>query len=239
MDVSAYPQLTNPACPWTPMRELGGLPNVKWCEDTLCSWVSEPANTWSNLAFLVTAAVLFQATRKETSRTERFWPLATFLVGISSLVYHASVTFLLQVFDFFGMYFFFALVLLLNLVRLGYVQKTALFKLLWGSIIALTAFTVVVAKLNLPVQAIVAVLLLGGVATEAIATLKHKTQVRWFLGALALIAVAGVFSASDVSRRWCDPTDHVFQGHAIWHVLNAFGIGLAYVHYRQFKAQFP
>ena len=73
MDVSAYPQLTNPACPWTPMRELGGLPNVKWCEDTLCSWVSEPANTWSNLAFLVTAAVLFQATRKETSRTERFW----------------------------------------------------------------------------------------------------------------------------------------------------------------------
>ena len=34
---------------------------------------------------------------------------------MTSLVYHASVTFVLQVFDFFGMYFFFSLVLLLNL----------------------------------------------------------------------------------------------------------------------------
>ncbi len=239
MDLSGYPQLTNPACPWSPMREWGGLPNVKWCEETLCSWVSEPANTWSNLAFIVTAVILFVVTRKETSRTERFWPVAAFWVGMTSLAYHASVTFVLQVFDFFGMYFFFALVLLLNLIRLGVVAKASLFKLLWGAIIGLTVFTVVVAKLNLPVQGIVGVLLLGGLATEAAATLKHRTQVRWFLGALFFIAIAAAFSASDVSRRWCDPSDHVFQGHAIWHVLNAVGIGLAYVHYRQFKATFP
>ncbi|MBE2254306.1 MAG: ceramidase domain-containing protein [Myxococcus sp.] len=239
MDLSGYPQLTNPECPWSPLREWGGLPNVKWCEETLCSWVSEPANTWSNLAFLVTAAVLYFATRKETSRTERFWPVATFWVGVTSLVYHASVTFVLQVFDFFGMYFFFGLIILLNLIRLGVVAKAALFKLLWSTIIGLTVFTVVVAKLNLPVQGIVAVMLFGALGTEVAATLKHRTQVRWFLAALLFIAVAAAFSGSDVSRRWCDPTDHVFQGHAIWHVLDAIGIGLAYVHYRQFKAQFP
>lgn len=239
MDISGYPELTNPSCPWTPLREWGGLPNVKWCEETLCSWIAEPANTWSNLAFLVTAAVLFAVTRKETSRTERFWPVATFWVGTSSLVYHASVTFVLQVFDFFGMYFFFGLVLALNFIRLGVLTKERLFKVLWTSIIGLTVFTVVVAKLNLPVQGIVFVLLLGGVATEIAATVKHKTQIRWFLGALLVIVVAAAFSGSDVSRRWCDPSSHVFQGHAIWHVLNAIGIGLAYVHYRQFKAQFP
>lgn len=239
MDVSAYPQLTNPECPWTPLRELGGLPNVKWCEDTLCSWVSEPANTWSNLAFLVTAAVLFVATRKETSRTERFWPVATFWVGVSSLVYHASVTFLLQVFDFFGMYMFFCLVILLNLIRLGAVAKQALFKVLWLGVGALTVVTVVVAKVGLPVQGIVALLLLAGITTEVLATRRHRNPVRWFLAAVAFIGVAAVFSASDVSRRWCDPSDHVFQGHAIWHVFNAVGIGLAWAHYRQFKAQFP
>lgn len=239
MDVSGYPQLTNPECPWAPVREWGGLPNVKWCEETLCSWISEPANTWSNLAFLVTAAVIFVGTRKETSRTERFWPVAAFWVGVTSLVYHASVTFVLQVFDFFGMYFFFSLVLLLNCVRLGWLEKERLFKVLWASIIGLTVFTVVVAKVGLPVQGIVGVMLLGALVTETLATRRHGTQVRWFLGALAFIAVAAVFSGSDVSRRWCDPSDHVFQGHAIWHVLNAVGIGLAWVHYRQFKATFP
>lgn len=239
MDLTGYPELTNPACPWTPLREWGGLPNVKWCEETLCSWVAEPANTWSNVAFLVTALVLFVVTRKETNRTERFWPTATFWVGVSSLVYHASVTFVLQVFDFFGMYFFFGLVLLLNLVRLEVLAKERLFKALWTSIIGLTVFTVVVAKVGLPVQGIVFVMLLAGVATEVLATMKRKTQVRWFLAALVTIVVAAGFSGSDVSRRWCDPHDHVFQGHAIWHVLNAVGIGLAFVHYRQFKALFP
>lgn len=239
MDLTPYPNLTNPECPWHAVREWGGLPNVKWCEETLCSWVAEPTNTWSNLAFLVTAAAIFVVTRRETSRTERFWPVAAFWVGVTSLVYHASVTFVLQVFDFFGMYFFFSLVLLLNLVRLELLSKERLFPVLWASIIGLTVFTVVVAKASLPVQGIVAVMLVAGIVTEAWATVKRKSQVRWFLGALAFIAVAGAFSASDVSRRWCDPTDHVFQGHAIWHVLNAVGIGLAYVHYRQFKALFP
>ncbi|NUQ79700.1 MAG: hypothetical protein HUU21_39845, partial [Polyangiaceae bacterium] len=109
--------------------------------------------------------------------------------------------------------FFFGLVLLLNLVRLGKLTKERLFPVLWTSIVALTVFTVVVAKLGLPVQGIIFVMLLAGVATEVLATVKHKTQVRWFLFALATITVAAVFSGSDVSRRWCDPTDHVFQGH--------------------------
>ncbi len=239
MDLSTYPQLTNPQCPWSTLRTWGGLPNVKWCEETLCGWISEPANTWSNVPFLVTAAVLWWFTRKETSRTERFWPVAAFLVGVSSLVYHASVTFVLQVFDFFGMYCFFALVVLLNLVRLGVVAKQRLFAVLWASVASLTVLTVVIAKLSLPVQGIIVVLLVGTVVTEAGAFMKQRGQLRWFGSALAFIAVAAVFSGSDVSRRWCDPSDHLLQGHAIWHVFNAVGIGLAYLHYRQFRALFP
>ncbi|MBS1150037.1 MAG: hypothetical protein H6Q89_1735, partial [Myxococcaceae bacterium] len=40
-----YPNLLNPECPWVPLRQWGGLPNVKWCEETLCQWVAEPTNT--------------------------------------------------------------------------------------------------------------------------------------------------------------------------------------------------
>lgn len=31
-------------CPWSGWT----LPNLKWCEDNVCAWVTAPANTWSN-----------------------------------------------------------------------------------------------------------------------------------------------------------------------------------------------
>lgn len=241
VDPSDYKDLLNPECPWVPLRQWGGLPNVKWCEETLCSVVAEPANTWSNLGFLVVAAALYWVVRKDDSRTVRFWAPATFWVGITSLVYHATVTFVTQVFDFWGMYFFFALVLLLNLVRMGSLAKERLFVTLWVSIFALTALTVVVAKVGLPVQGIIGVLLLGTLVTEFLASKRATSPVvhKYLFLSLGLIGVAGAFSASDASRAWCDRSSHVFQGHAIWHMICAAGIAAAFVHYKQFRAAFP
>lgn len=236
----AYPQLTNPACAWTPLREWGGLPNVKWCEETLCSLVAEPANTWSNLAYVLLAAGLWYWNRSETNRMVRFWAPTAFWVGITSLVYHASVAFVTQVLDFWGMYFFFGLVLLLNLLRLGKVAAPTFFRTLYASIFALTGVTVLVAKLGLPVQGIIGVMIVLTLATEAWATRVSATPVkhRALAGCLVFIAIAFGFSAADASRAWCDPADHVFQGHAIWHCFGAVAIGFAHFHYRQFAGLF-
>lgn len=228
-------------CPWDGLRAWGGPPNVDWCEETLCRWDAEPANTWSNLAFLGMAVVLYALSRRETSRTLRFFPTVAFWVGITSLVYHASVAFVTQVFDFFGMYFFFVLVVLLNLVRVGTLPKARLFQVLWPLIVAFTVLTVVVAKVGLPVQAIIGVLLGGAIVTELIAARRERGQgftSKFFIAAIVTIAIAAAFSASDVSRRFCDPQDHVVQGHAIWHLLSSGALLLSYVHYRQFRERF-
>ncbi|MBL8949200.1 MAG: ceramidase domain-containing protein [Myxococcaceae bacterium] len=238
MDVSQYPALMDPQCPWVPLREWGGLPNVKWCEQTLCAVVAEPANTWSNLAFFFGALLLWQLNRGETSRTLKFWVTASIWVGFTSLVYHATVTFVLQVFDFFGMYFYFVLLVLLNLIRLGRIAKEKLFVFLWPTIAGFTAFTVVVAKLNLPVQAIVGFLLLCVLATEALASRAEPSKHGWFFLTLGLIGIAAAFSVSDASRAWCDPENHVFQGHAIWHCFSATALCASLMHYRQFRAKF-
>jgi hypothetical protein len=111
--------LLRAGCPWVELRHWGGLPNVKWCEQSLCAWIAEPANTWSNLAYVLAAAALFALARRESSRTLRFFAPAALAVGLCSLVYHASVAFATQVLDFFGMYFYFLFLLALNLVRLG------------------------------------------------------------------------------------------------------------------------
>lgn len=238
VDTTAYPNLTDPSCPWVPLREWGGLPNVKWCEETLCSIVAEPANTWSNLAFILGAAVLWRLNRGETSKTLRFWTTASIWVGLTSLVYHATVAFVTQVFDFFGMYFYFVLLVLLNLIRLGRLEKERLFVVLWPVIAFFTGITVLVAKIDKPVQGIIVFLLVCVLVTEYLAARKEPAGHRWFFAALAVVFVAAAFSASDASRKWCDPQSHVFQGHAIWHCLSAVSLCLSLMHYRQFRQRF-
>lgn len=236
---SDYPNLLKEGCPWVDLRQLGGLPNVKWCEETLCSVVAEPANTWSNLAYLLVAVLLFVAARGESQRTLRFFAPAAFWVGLTSLVYHATVAFLTQVFDFWGMYIYFLLILFLNLVRMGVLKKEALFKALWISVFAFTALTVAVAMAGLPIQGIVGLLLASALVTEVIAVKRSKERGshRAFAVTLLFIGVAAAFSASDASRAFCD-RESLIQGHAIWHCLGAVALYFSYFHYRQFRAQF-
>ena len=145
-----------------------------------------------------------------------------------------------QVFDFFGMYFFFNLVLLLNLVRMGTVKPQAFFKTLYISIISLTVFTVLVAKTPFPIQGIVVVLLVGTLTTEVLASRRASEPVshRFLYLCLVFIAVAFAFSASDASRLRCDPSDHLFPGHAVWHEFGAVSMIFAFLHYRQFARLF-
>lgn len=236
---SDYPNLLKEGCPWVDLRQLGGLPNVKWCEETLCSVVAEPANTWSNLAYVLVAVLLFVAARGESQRTLRFFAPAAFWVGITSLVYHATVAFLTQVFDFWGMYIYFLLILFLNLVRMGALKKEALFKTLWISVFAFTGLTVAVAKAGLPIQGIIGLLIGTALVTEVLAVKRSsvKGQHRYFAATLFFIAIAAGFSGADASRAFCD-RESLIQGHAIWHCLGATALYFSYFHYRQYKALF-
>jgi len=239
-DWTNYVHLLEPGCPWVPLREWGGLPNVKWCEETLCAVVAEPANTWSNLAYLAVAAVLYFAARKEPSKTLRFWAHAAFWVGTASLAYHATVAFVTQVFDFFGMYFYFLLILGLNLLRLGAVRKERFFRTLWPSIVGFTALTVLVAKVGLPVQGLIGLLIALTLGTEVVASLRATAPIRYgmLVTTLVFISAAAACSAADASRTFCEPSNHLLQGHALWHVLGAVALGASYFYYRQFRPLF-
>ena len=60
-----------------------------------CSWVVEPANTWSNLAYLVVGVVIYFAARRSPSPQLRFFALQAdasllALVGVPALELSAS-----------------------------------------------------------------------------------------------------------------------------------------------------
>jgi hypothetical protein len=222
----------DPGCPWEPLSSFW-LPNVRWCEAQQCSWVVEPANTWSNLAYVVAGVVLWWIGTRRDERTLRVFGLAEIAVGVCSLVYHMSFTGVLQVLDFLGMYVFTNLLIGLNLVRLGTLQRRR-FWLVYGiSVVALTALTVALRFTPVPIQGIVFVLILAIVATELMQPRSAGLDRRFFYASLATLMVAAGFSAADVTRVFCDPDDHFVQGHAIWHVLGSISLVFAAAFYRK------
>jgi hypothetical protein len=52
--------------------------------------------------------------------------------------------------------------------------------------------------------------------------------------ALAMLGTGAGFSASDVTRKFCDPTNHWLQGHALWHLFGAVALYFSLHYYHQF-----
>ena len=222
-----------PGCPWEPLSSFW-LPNVRWCEAQLCSIVVEPANTWSNLGYVFAGLALLALGRRRDDRTLRVFGAAEIVVGVASFVYHMSYTGVLQVLDFFGMYVFTNLLIALNLVRLGALSRERLWPAYAASVVALTALTVALRFTPFPIQGIVLAAILAIVASE----LRDRApgiDRRFFWASLAALTIGAGFSAADVTGAFCEPENHVVQGHAIWHVLGAISLVFAALHYRALR----
>ncbi len=211
-----------PGCPWYALHRLMP-PNVKWCEAPRCAAIVEPANAWSNLAYVAVGLLLLRRPQ------DRRFGLAALAVGAGSFVYHASDAFVTQVLDFAGMYCFFLLPLCANLVRLGLLPQRHELRAYAGGVLALTALTPAWALAGLPVQAIIGGLLAGILITEARAPRPRHGRGSFFLS-LALLFLAGACSLLDVTRTFCQPHS-LLQGHALWHVLSALSLWAAARHY--------
>jgi hypothetical protein len=208
-----------PGCPWSGFTP----PNVDWCEQELCALVTNPANTWSNLLYLALGVLMWREARRRGSRALALFGPASLAVGVFSLAYHASYTWFLQFFDFVGMFLFCFTVLTLNAGRLGWIgagRETAFFL---GGVALCSALVLVLFEAGVPIQGVVAALAAAMVGQELVLRRRHgaRRAHRWWWAALALIALASLFSLLDVTRAWCDPADHWLQGHAIWHLLSA------------------
>lgn len=225
-----------PGCPWHAAAELVGAPNIKWCETTVCSWISEPANTWSNALYLVFAVVIYMQCRKSSHLELRWMGPAMFFMGLFSLVYHASNNYVTQVFDFIGMYLLVFWFLVINLRRCGFIARASQVKVWLLLSVACTGLVHAMYLTGLKFQLIVAVGVLAIIATEVIARRKdaaERVPIGNFVVGLCFVGVAQVASLMDGSRTLCMPDHAWLQGHAIWHVLAAIGLYFAYLHYRQ------
>jgi len=228
-----YPNPHGPSCPWYDVAEKFGAPNLKWCEETLCQWISEPANTWSNGLYLILAIYLFFQWKNHAFFPIRYAAHGIFLMGTFSLIYHLSNFYPSQLLDFLGLFICIYNLMLLNIHRFKKLTKTQYIST-YIVLVFISMFVMHVAYLNyIPMQATVSVIVLIIIFTEAFAFIKKLGAPNYknFGFAMFFLILGVSSSALDLKRVECDPTNHWLQGHAMWHIFTAIMMYFIHKHY--------
>ena len=239
--ISPYPNPHALSCPWYDSAELFGAPNLKWCEASLCGWVSEPANTWSNVAYLLVALLVWLQCRRSAHLELRWMGPAMALMGLLSALYHASNNYLTQMFDFVGMYLLIFWLLTINLRRNGWIQMRRQVPVFVGLLLMGVLLVHLMYLSQLRFQVLIALISMAILITEFSARRdpKERVQLRNFWAGVALILLAQTASLADLNRVLCDPDNHWLQGHALWHLLSAAALYFSVQHYRQLRYPKP
>lgn len=216
------------SCPWD-----GFTPGtVSFCEERLCGWVAEPANAWSNLAFLFVGLYLLRLAQRDRRAPLYLCGATSILVGIGSFLFHMSGTFIGEFFDLSAMFLIGSLMVTMEarrFVPMSMVRLTMLYLAISvGSMLAVLAFrTVGIALFGVQV-ALIYVSNIYWKARKAKVIHRHAFR----LGTAFALAF-GIWLL-DLGKVVCAPNNHVFTGHSAWHILTALCLYFFYKHQEQF-----
>lgn len=218
-----------------------------FCEAAASGWVRQPANTWSNLAFVVAGlAVAWRAGTPEG----RLWPhpllaptlaVVIVLLGPSSMAMHATQSSLGGRLDLLSMYLLAGFVASYAWLRV--LRRGAGFFLTTWALVIIVCELVENAGWQVPVVTSGANLafglaLLAGIVGEVV-LLRRKDLRRsnlWGLASVGTLAVAfAIWSAAKSGSSLCRP-ESLLQGHAAWHILDALA---AWFLYRFYASETP
>jgi predicted membrane channel-forming protein YqfA (hemolysin III family) len=217
---------------WASFRPATCLPDDCFCEGLRDSLIRQPANTWSSLAFVV-VALWIAARLSRGVRSERpvlagvetgLFLGALVLVGLGSGFYHASLTFIGQVFDVSGMYLVATFILQHRLGprwNLPPVWRVSGFVLVNGLLMAGQVATPSLRRI------VFGALLVAALAVEWRSSRAGRT---WLATGAGLMVLAFVIWVVDRERWLCEPGS-LIQGHAVWHLLGALAAGCLYRSY--------
>jgi len=229
---------------------------LTFCEhNRFCEAIVQPANTWSNLGFLVVGLMClfigindFKVRKPSTTNLLVRYPTFSILLGasciylfIGSFFYHASLSLFFQKLDITGMYAVALSLIAYNMFRFfptRYSKKKDEYISSHHLIITLgVLFNIVFfaglwkVNVNILFPAVIIILLAINVAYNI--GKKHISKLYRHLFKLSsiILVLSGLLWILDREDIMCIPTS-IWQGHAFWHILNAISIFLLYMCYR-------
>ncbi len=237
---------------WAGWQPATCMPADCFCEAIRPGAIAQPANAYSNLAFVLVGLLILGAPGGASSAGSAqqranlmlsqpayriVFGASTVVIGLGSLFYHASLSFAGQWFDVMGMYLLATFMALYALARIRPIQGSR-FALIYVAVNATLGALLIVAPEAR--RLIFTGLIFAVIGLEVWIALYRRPRMRyaWFAAALISFAAAYAIWVLDNLRVLCAP-DSVLQGHAVWHLLGALAAGLIYAYYRSEQTAAP
>jgi hypothetical protein len=212
-------------CPWAKWAPA----TLHFCEAHACERIVAPAETWSNLPYLLIGLwLLIRGVRTAAPRgfanIETRFGLYAIIVGVCSSLFHASYTYVFETADLAAMNFLGVEMVIQALSRLGWMKghsPIALGSILFTGALLLLLGTVKTDRLFVFGAFVAVVFWLEGlqfVRDRRKGTVGNYGKIGF---TLVLFGIAYVFWILDYTGLVCSPDRHWFTGHAAWHVVNA------------------
>jgi hypothetical protein len=211
--------LVDATCPWGSLAPA----SIAFCEERLCSWVAEPSNAWSNIAFLVPAVWVLRRGAPLPRPFRAVAGLTATFLAATSFFFHATGSRVGELADVSSMYLLPALSLGRAISERGWLKVgLALPLVCWSGSTAAMAFS-----------GSDGIIVWGSLAFLALMLSLSRSQrlpsprYHWGLGVLASFGLAYFIWWCDKPDKlgWlCVPDNHLLTGHAVWHGLTALSV---------------
>jgi hypothetical protein len=174
--------------------------------------------------------------RIEKNEKDTFWQygfiyaIASYFLGLTSGFYHASLTFIGQWLDNFGMVLIICWAISFNIVLISpSLSRIAFWVSYIVQLISLGLVNIFIPEIRRYAFASMILLYIG---SQVYLYWKNipSVQYRYWFGAFITLAVAFGFWILDILAFTCNP-ESLFQGHAVWHCLDAVTIFLLFYSY--------
>jgi len=200
------------------------------------SLILQPANSWSSFGYVIVGFLMIVVSqgRRWSSAMARgaasVFGVTAILVGLGSVLLHATLTLWGQFFDVLGMYLVGSFMVVSALSRWRNIRDQPAM-LLYIALCAILVTVLVVAPDAR--RWLFAVVLITAIIVEMAFARPRRPGVKIGYYLLGILATAVAFAIWNLDQNllWCSPTSLV-QGHAVWHLLGATSLWLTFAYYR-------
>lgn len=197
-------------CFWSGFRQNA----YPFCEERLCSLITEPANTWTNVGYLVVAILMWKS-KHHNPRIKKYFFWSTLSLFVGSTLFHATSTYWGKLLDVSAMFFLSVTILSMALERTYFWDKNKTFIFFIITLTFSLSFLYIMSFGNI----LFAFQILIAVWLEWKLLNRSKLKI-----AAATMVIAFTFWLLDVFKILCYSNNHILTGHGLWHLLAAFAI---------------